>query len=415
MSKVSQALDNLRGFVILSVLAFHSFMAYMASLPAAPTQFDSPPYDWTAHPIIDGHRWLGFDLFGAFQFLQLMQLMFFLSGLFVWPSLVRKGAAAFLLDRVLRLGAPFLFGVYLLMPLAYYPVYRIGAVDPSWSGFWAHWTALPFSPDGPLWFLWVVLLMNAGTAALYWLYPRAGDALGRLAADAGQHPGRFFAGLAIATALVYLPTAALVAPWQWIEYGPLTFQPSMLAQYAVYFVAGLAVGMSGFERGLLAADAALAQRWSVWVGGALAGFLLWVAIAALIVYGYDVLLLRIVREVALVLFAASACFGSIATFLRFGTRRQPLLSSISENAYGIYLFHYVFVIWAQYTLLDTELPAIAKGVGVLLITLALSWAVATTIGSVPLGARLMRGERRTSLAATRSPIEDQRRQVGLSD
>src|SRR5215470_6116211 len=115
MSRTSQALDHLRGFVILMVLAFHSSMAYLVNQPASALSFDAAPGDWTAHPMIDSHRWLGFDLFGAFQFLHLMQLMCLLSGVFVWPSLVRKGAKIFLLDRFLRLGLPFVFGVYLLM------------------------------------------------------------------------------------------------------------------------------------------------------------------------------------------------------------------------------------------------------------------------------------------------------------
>ena len=95
MSRVGLALDNLRGFVILMVLAFHSFMAYMASQPLSPSPFDASPYNWQAHPIIDSDRWWGFDLFGAFQFLHLMQLMFFLSGLFIWPSLHAQGGSQY--------------------------------------------------------------------------------------------------------------------------------------------------------------------------------------------------------------------------------------------------------------------------------------------------------------------------------
>src|SRR6266852_8902919 len=133
MSKTSLALHNLRGFAILNVLAFHSFIAYIVSQPASPLPFDSPPYGWTANPIVDSARWFGFDLFCAFQYLYLMQLMFLLSGLFVWPSLSRKGVRTFLRDRFLRLGVPFLLGTYLLMPVAYYPVYRLTAVDPGWS------------------------------------------------------------------------------------------------------------------------------------------------------------------------------------------------------------------------------------------------------------------------------------------
>ena len=93
MSGSSLALSNLRAFVILIVLAFHSVLAYLGSLPAAPFPFDNAPFRWNAFPIVDSQRWFGFDLFCAFQDVYLMSFMFFLSGLFVWPSLKRKGSS----------------------------------------------------------------------------------------------------------------------------------------------------------------------------------------------------------------------------------------------------------------------------------------------------------------------------------
>jgi len=107
------ALDNLRAFVILLVLSFHSVLAYLNFLPTAPFPFDSPPYLWRAFPIVDTARWFGFDLFCAWQDVFLMSLFFFLSGLFVWRSLERKGTQIFLHDRMLRLGVPFAFVVAL--------------------------------------------------------------------------------------------------------------------------------------------------------------------------------------------------------------------------------------------------------------------------------------------------------------
>ena len=167
MSKTSLPLKNLRGVLLLLIVAFHSFSAYIVTQPTTPPAFDLPPYDWRVFPIIDNERWLGFDLFCAFQFLYLMQFMFFLSGLFVWPSLQRKRWKGFLAHRLVRLGIPFLIGVYLVMPIAFYPVYRVTAVDPSWSSFWAHWTALPITPTGPMWFLWFLLALDFCAAAIF--------------------------------------------------------------------------------------------------------------------------------------------------------------------------------------------------------------------------------------------------------
>ena len=117
------------------IVAFHSFTAYVVTQPASPSAFDLPPFEWRAFPIVDSDRWIGFDLFCAFQFLYLMQAMFFLSGLFVWQGLQRRGWSIFLAHRIVRLGVPFIIGTFLLMPVAFYPVYLVTAVDPRWMSF----------------------------------------------------------------------------------------------------------------------------------------------------------------------------------------------------------------------------------------------------------------------------------------
>jgi peptidoglycan/LPS O-acetylase OafA/YrhL len=396
MSKSSLALGNLRGFAILMVVAFHAFIAYLGSQPAFPPPFDKPPYSWRANPIVDGERWFGFDLFCAFEYVHLMQLMFFLSGLFVWSSLLRKGGRRFLYDRLLRLGVPFVIGLYLLMPLAYYPVYRVTAVDPSWSAFWSQWMALPFWPSGPMWFLWLLLALNVTVAALHALAPRTGEFLGRLAAEADGNPSRVFVALAGISALAYVPLAAVFEPWQWLQFGPFAFQPSLAPQYVIYFFAGLAIGANGLERGLLQSDGMLARRWIQWLAGAAAAFLLWMIPTALIVSGKGAVVpgTQLVAELGFVLAAASACFALTAVFLRFAAERRPLLDSLSAHAYGIYLVHYVFVIWLQYFLLGAPLFAIAKAAIVFTGALMLSWATTAAVCRIPIGARLMGGKRR---------------------
>jgi Acyltransferase family len=395
MTRSSLALSNLRAFVILIVLAFHSVLAYLGSLPAVQEPFDSPPYGWQAIPIVDSHRWFGFDLFCAFQDVYLMTFMFFLSGLFVWPSLRRKGARTFLYDRLLRLGVPFVLAVCLLMPIAHYPVYRVTALDPSWAAFWQHWSALPIWPSGPQWFLWELLVLNILAAGLFWLAPGGGEMLGRLSATAGEHPGRFFVGLAAASAVAYVPLAVLFTPWEWSQFGPFGFQLSRPLHYAVYFFAGVGVGAHGIERGLLSVDGMLARRWAVWLGAACAGFLLWILPTAATMedWGKNLPGMQLAADFGFVISCATACFFFAAVFLRFATRRSRIFDSLSENAYGMYLVHYVFVIWLQYLLLGAALFAIAKASIVFVLTLLLSWAATATMCRIPLGARLVGTER----------------------
>jgi peptidoglycan/LPS O-acetylase OafA/YrhL len=389
MSRSSLALSNLRGFAIVMVVAFHSLIAYLGSQPAAQLPFDDPPFGWRANPIVDSARWFGFDLFCALQYIYLMQLLFFLSGLFVWPSLSRKGARTFLYDRLIRLGVPFAVGLYVLMPIAYYPVYRVTAVDTSWSAFWSHWIALPFWPSGPMWFLWVLLLFNIVAAALFWLAPRAGEFLGRLWDKAGLYPGRFFLALVSICAVAYLPLSAVFAPWEWVQFGPFALQPSLVPQYAIYFFAGLGIGAFGLERGLLEADGLLAQRCWHWLAGTGAAFLLWIVPTALIVNGTTLPGLHIVADLGYLLCVAAACFALVGLFLRTTRRHRPILESFADNAYGIYLVHYVFVLWLQYSLLGVALFAVAKGAIVFAGALALSWATTAAMCRLPIGARVM--------------------------
>src|ERR1051326_9160000 len=51
-SPTSVALENLRGIVILIVLAFHAALAYVSFAPPL-SDFSSPPFTWRAFPILD--------------------------------------------------------------------------------------------------------------------------------------------------------------------------------------------------------------------------------------------------------------------------------------------------------------------------------------------------------------------------
>ena len=97
----------LRAFVTLLVLAHHSFLAYCSFTPAPPASLIAQPRWWEAFPVADTAHWPGFDLIVGFNDIFFMSLMFFLSGLFVWKSLTRKGAGQFASDRWGRLGVPF--------------------------------------------------------------------------------------------------------------------------------------------------------------------------------------------------------------------------------------------------------------------------------------------------------------------
>jgi glucans biosynthesis protein C len=374
-SGTSLALSNLRALVIVVVVAVHSVLAYLDFATAPSGQLNDPPYRWLVTPIVDNHRWIGFDLFCAWQDVYLMSLLFFLSGCFVWRSLERKGTWGFLRDRLIRIGLPLAFAVAFLMPLALFPVYLRTGAAPSLSGYWRAWRSLPFWPCGPQWFLGVLLSFNVLAAMMHRFAPAVRLWLGALSNWMGENPFLFVVGVTVASTIVYVPLALFFTPWSWISFGPFSFQLSRPIHYAVYFFAGLGAGAAGLSDGVLETDGALAKRWAFWLVAALISFATWIALTALIVpNGTNASLsIQILDDIAFAVSCASSCFFLLALFLRFGRYRAWWSDSLSEHAYGIYVVHYVFVVWAQYMLLDAEFAAFIKGAIVFALALGASW------------------------------------------
>jgi glucans biosynthesis protein C len=394
LSRSSLALSNLRGVVIIVVLAFHSLLAYLVWIPPGAADFDSPPYVWRAFPIADERHFFGFDLFCAWQDVYLMALMFFLSGLFVWSSLERKKNWPFLRDRILRLGLPFVFGIVFLIPIAEYPAYLATGADPSIDAYWQAWMALPFWTDGPLWFLWQLLALNVVAVALHCVAPNAIKALGRWSDAAAARPGLYVAVLVGVSALVYVPMALAFTPWQWAVTGFFSFQYCRPLLYAVYFFAGVGIGVSGIEHGLLRTNGVLARHWALWLAAAFASLLLWMGLTGLTLNGPAPMLVQIAAELSFVVACAAGCFFVLAASLRFATGRSRLLDNLSSNAYGLYLVHYNFVVWLQYALLGAALFVAVKAAIVFAGTLALSWIAVLAVQRIPFGAQLIGTPRR---------------------
>jgi surface polysaccharide O-acyltransferase-like enzyme len=79
--------------------------------------------------------------------------------------------------------------------------------------------------------------------------------------------------------------------------------------------------------------------------------------------------------VVLVMFLATAASGI------------RLLDAMQPRAYGIFLMHYIFIIWLQYAIYDYSWPAFIKFAIVLGGTLALSWAVTVLLRKIPVVVR----------------------------
>ena len=361
--KASIALHNVRGLAVAFVLMVHSSLAYIAYVPAQPFPFDHPPYSWLVIPLLDARRSLGFDVFCAWQDVYLMSLWFFLSGIFTWPSIERDGAPSFLGKRVLRLGAPLVFGVTVLMPVAFYPVYRVMVSEPSLADYARAYLSLPFEPCGPLWFLWVLLAFTVAAVALHRFARGTVLRIGGVSNQFERRPVPAFAAWVLVCAVAYVPLALLFTPWSWVNKGPFALQLCRPLLYAVYYFAGLAVGTVGLGRGMLRADGVAARKWATWLAAAVASLALWLGLTALTpLPGPPApLILNAAADVTYALAGACSVVFVLGVCLRFGAaRRWPVLTKLSDYAFSLYVLHYAPVIWLQYALLGVAWPAPAK-------------------------------------------------------
>jgi peptidoglycan/LPS O-acetylase OafA/YrhL len=376
------ALDRARTFIILLVVLHHSVVNY--------THFGSG----------DRMRWLGFDLVVLFNDSFFMAFMFFVSGLFIRDSLTRKGPAVFLRDRAWRLGVPYLVSVFVLMPIAYYPTflrYHLpGTTDFNFLHFWWHTLTIGPWPSGPAWFLWVLLALDAVAAAIWSIAPRAIEMLGKPVFALRHRPMLAFAAFLIGSIALYLPMRLAFGDSSWLELGrfPLPIQTSRILLYAGYFFAGVGVGAVGLRAGPLAEDGEFSKRWRVWLGFALAFY----GAILVLVYAHHNWLAdpdspplswRTGYGLAFAMFSAAMVFAVPAIFLRFASSGWRLLDAMQPSAYGVYLLHYIFIIWLQYAVYDFSWPAGVKAAIVMVGTLAISWGLTALLRKIPLVARMI--------------------------
>ena len=370
------ALDRARTFITLLVVLYHAVINY--------THFGIGG---------DRMRWLGFDLVVLFCDSFFMACMFFISGLFVHGSLSRRGASNYLASRAFRLGVPFLISIFVLMPIAYYRYYH---QEFDFLHYYAHMVTVGPWSAGSAWFLWVLLLFDAIAATVFAVASRAIAALGRIVDGVRDNPLTAFAAFALVSILIYLPLRVSIGESHWsaLSHYPIFIQTSRAPLYAGYFLAGFVVGAAGLRQGVLDEGGAIARRWRTWLAVALAGYaaillLVYIHHSGMIDLRAPPLWWHTAYGVAFALFSAAMTFTVPAFFLHFAKQPFRFLDAMQKQAYGIYLLHFIPLIWLQYLAADPPLPAFVKSAIIFAGTLSASWLATLGLRRIPLFARMI--------------------------
>ena len=355
----------LRVFLISLVVAHH------AGQPYGPTGGSWPVHDAAQTP------WLGpfFALNAAF----FMGFFFLIAGYFTPGSYDRKGPASFVRDRLIRLGIPLVFFVFVVFgPLVY-------LFNKPAEGF------LPFYlftyvgqwkiQMGPLWFLAQLLAYSL----LYAVWRLASAALGRSGTRTFAPPSnRAVLIYALALGLVGALVRTRYPQDVWVNIlGVVPAELAHLPQYVSLFVIGIVAGRNGWFTRIAPAIGKL------WLAIGAAAF-----VAAMAFYVAQPRLGGAINlQVAWGFLESFVCVGMILglsiLFRRYCAAPGVWLSQLEGNVYGVYLIQFFVVVAAQMAIVALPLPATAKFLLVAIASLVICFSLVAAVRQIALVRRVV--------------------------
>ncbi len=382
-------MDYLRGFITVLVVAHHSSLAYTTF-----AHFNKDAYNASTHPVVDTIRWRGLDIFEDFNDIFFMSLMFLISGIFVVQSIEKKGIKLFIRDRFYRLFIPFVIGVTLLMLLAYYPAWLLAYKKNDIKAYIVDFFTVESWPVGPPWFIWVLFAFNLLFALFYPFAKRAIIKSATWLALLKQHPVKILLIWYLVTWILYVPLVLWVGPGTWTGIGPFDFQLSRIILYFGYFILGILIGSPGLKYGIFEEGALFTKRWPVWLIGCVSVYALLKLSEApftrlLEQHKAGFMQVRLMYRSIWTLSCTLSSIALLTLFKRLFHHSGIWWDSLSANAYGIYLVHYIFVLWCQYFLLNFNLPALIKFLITFIVSLMISWGVTYAIRRINFIARFL--------------------------
>jgi hypothetical protein len=313
--------------------------------------------------------------------------MFLIGGLFLIRSINRKGKDDFIKDRFYRLFIPFLFLGTLFMLIAYFPAYYVAYNNTDIIAYVKDFFTIESWPVGPPWFLWVLFLFNMVFALFHSQLQTGMEKTGTRFTALKNKPLAFFMVLFLVTWILYVPVAYNVGAGTWTGIGPFDFQICRMLLYFGYFLLGILIGTTDFSNGLFSINSAIVKKWWLWILLSLTVFIVLTVISEPLKHLVDNGKINEFSAwmVYYTIYAAScslSCIAFITTFRNLVRSGNHWLNSLSENAYLIYLIHFIFVVWCQFLLLKVDIPAFIKFLVTFLLALPASWIISNLLRKI---------------------------------
>ncbi len=358
-------IDNLRLVMIILVVMIHLGVTY------------SGIGSWYIKDAkeLDTICYIVFGLFQSFTQAYFMGFLFLISGYFVARSYEKKGAGKFISDRFVRLGIPILIYMLIIHPFNIYVLLGSTWDRPDFLQYYSDYiTSFDFlGASGPLWFAFVLLLFNVIYALIRLLTKN------RRPKEVQELPGT---GKVILLGLVITVVAFLIRLVQPIDSSVLNIQFSFFSQYVILFIVGIRAGRYDWfsrlsyqtgRRSLLTAFLPGIVLWVIMMlaGGALDG-------------GFDLYKGGLHWQSAAYAFwesftAVAMSIGLIGVFREKYNHQTKLTKVLSDNSFGVYMFHAPVIITVSLILLPLEMYPLAKFLVAAILGIPLSFLVTNYI------------------------------------
>jgi fucose 4-O-acetylase-like acetyltransferase len=380
-------LDYIKALIIVLIVAHHSSLAYTSVETALHQSFS-----YSSALIIDKSQAYYFDYFANFNDIYFMPLMFLISGFFVYDSLKKKGAMGYVGKRFIRLMVPFIFSLVILMPLAYYPVNLLKNIHLTFFDYLSKDYIMNFYKiPGPIWYLLALFVFDVIVAIFYKFFPKQFENIINTVNQMGKI--NFALSFVSITIVIYFLSYIFLPsddPRMTDVFGPIWFQKNRSLLYFSFFFVSVLAGASPKIKNLIVNNYQfLTETWlfRIVISAMLFGILRYFQ-ASMVgkPNSYLDAFIYCALYVFIVVVVSSAWLATIGNFIN---KRSRFMMSLTKQSYGIFIFHFLIVIWVQYFVYNLNLMAIQKFYIVFSFSLFLSWLVTIILRQIPLIRRII--------------------------
>lgn len=375
-------IDYLRSLNIIGTVIFHSFLAYSHYLKTLDKTFIA------SFPMLDPNTSLKVaDILLLLRPLFSMPLMFYLSGLFVWRGINKRGSIGYLRHRFIRLIMPLIIATILVMPMTFAPMaikLNDGILPTSASQIFSI-----LMPDdyqlAHLWFLWVLFAFDCIAIAMHQFWNKKLEVVWM-----NMNNQAIYIILTIAVVVTYQLMADIGGKSGWLTIaGPLSIPASRIGLYLIYFFLGVLMGSQALSDDVKSYNVfcfTASNKPSIPIGICAIVTTCCLAYAQINVHQFsDLVDTRITDIFINGLYSISGMLLVMSAILiakNHLAQESRWLDILNKDAYGIYIIHYLFVAWFQYLLIDFAIPGEYKPLITTFLSIPLSWLISDGVRKI---------------------------------